>query len=87
MSIDELKEKEGVLRECFMEKLEMLNVNGSNDMCTIKCIKTYGALWHYTHQLLMAEEKDDAMKTNASTTTADTMDIRATGIKMSNSKS
>lgn len=86
MSIDELKDKESVLRECFMEKLEMLNVDGPNDICTIKCIKTYGALWHYTHQLLMAEENDAERSARPNTTTADTMDIRATGIRMSNSK-
>lgn len=76
MSIDELKYKEEVLRECFKEKLETLNVDGNNDMCTVKCVKTYGALWHYTHQLLMAEEKS---KTE---TSADTMEIKATGLKM-----
>lgn len=76
MELDELKYKEEVLRECFKEKLAMLNVDGNNDMCTVKCVKTYGALWHYTHQLLMAEEKG---KTE---TSADTMEIKATGLKM-----
>lgn len=80
MSIDELKYKEEVLRECFKEKLDMLNVEGDNDMCTIKCIKTYGALWHYTNQLLMAEEKEAAA--SRSITTAETMNIQATGLKM-----
>ena len=86
MTHDELKFKESVLRECFKEKLEMLNVEGSNDMCTIKCIKTYGALWHYVHQLLMAEEKDAERSAPPNVTTADTMDIRATGLKMTDNK-
>lgn len=80
MLIDELEYKEHVLRECFMEKLEHLNVEGNNDISTIKCIKTYGALWHYTHQLLMAEEKGS---NSTSSTSAETMNIQATGLKMS----
>ena len=55
MELEELRYKEEVLRECFKEKLETLNVDGTNDMCTIKCVKTFGALRHYTHQLLLAE--------------------------------
>lgn len=82
MSIDELKYKEEVLRECFKEKLDMLNVEGDNDMCKIKCIKTYGALWHYTHQLLMAEERDAERSASPNMTTAETMNIQATGLKM-----
>lgn len=81
MNIEELKYKEEVLRECFKEKLEELNVDGKNDMCTVKCVKTYGALWHYTHQLLFAEEHLDKQ-----TTTADTMEIKATGLKMAKEK-
>ena len=50
-------------------------------MCTVKCVKTYGALWHYTHQLLLAEEYLDKQ-----TTTADTMEIKATGLKMAKEK-
>lgn len=80
MSIEELEFKEHVLRECFKEKLEHLNVEGTNDMHVVKCIKTYGALWHYTHQLLLAEINEE--KSSASTTTAETMDIQATGLKM-----
>ena len=78
MSHEELKYKEQVLRECFKEKLSHLNVDGSNDMCEVKCIKTCGILWHLTHQLLMAEEHEE----EGSTTTAETMDIKATGLKM-----
>ena len=81
MNIEELRYKEEVLRECFKEKLEELNVDGKNDMCTVKCVKTYGALWHYTHQLLLAEEYLDKQ-----TTTADTMEIKATGLKMAKEK-
>lgn len=80
MSIDELEHKEHVLRECFMEKLRHLNVDGDNDVSVIKCIKTYGALWHYTHQLLMAEDKGSGSTGN---TSAETMNIQATGLKMS----
>lgn len=81
MNIEELRYKEEVLRECFKEKLEELNVDGKNDMCTVKCVKTYGALWHYAHQLLLAEEHLDKQ-----TTTADTMEIKATGLKMAKEK-
>lgn len=81
MNIEELRYKEEVLRECFKEKLEQLNVDGKNDMCTVKCVKTYGALWHYTHQLLLTEEHLDKQ-----TTTADTMEIKATGLKMAKEK-
>lgn len=76
MDMQELEYKEAVLRECFKEKLEELNVDGNNDMCTVKCVKTYGALWHYTHQLLLAEKHE------SSVTSADTMEIKATGLKM-----
>lgn len=79
MNIEELKYKEQVLRECFKEKLSMLDVDGNNDMCTIKCIKNYGALWHYTHQLLMAEE-------NTNVISSETMEFKATGLKMEGGK-
>lgn len=89
MTHDELKFKESVLRECFKEKLEMLNVEGSNDIGIIKCIKTFGALWHYTHQLLLAEEHTaeniNAEKKNTETS-AETMNIQATGLKMTGNK-
>lgn len=82
MSLEELKHKEQVLRECFMKKLEYLNVEGENDICIVKMIKNYGALWHYTHQLLLAELDNKA----ASSTSAETMEIRATGLKMAGGK-
>ena len=82
MTHEELKFKESVLRECFKEKLEHLNVEGANDMCMIKCIKTYGALWHYTHQLMLAEEHEKEDAETRSSTTAETMDIQATGLRM-----
>lgn len=81
MDIKDLEYKEAVLRECFKEKLEELNVDGMNDMCTVKCVKTYGMLWHLTHQLLLAETHLDN-----NTTSADTMEIKATGLKMAKEK-
>lgn len=86
MSIEELEYKEHVLRECFKEKLEHLNVEGENKIDTVKCIKTYGVLWHLTHQLLKAEHEDQVKNKTRSETTAETMDIRATGLKMIGSK-
>ncbi len=81
MTLDTLKYKESRLREDFMKKLELLDVDGNNDMCVVKSIKTFGALWHYVHQLVMAEEgKAPATR---SITTADTMNIQTTGLKMS----
>lgn len=80
MTRDELRYKEARLRECFKEKLEHLDVDGANDMRTVKCVKTYGALWHYTHQLLLAESE------SKNTTTTDTMELSATGIKMTGGK-
>ena len=88
MSIDELQYKEMKLRECFMKKLEKLDVDGTNDLATVKCIKTCGVLWHLTHQLLMAEgapsvaQMSRPVDTRGSVTTAETMDIQATGLKM-----
>lgn len=82
MDMKDLEYKEEVLRECFKEKLETLNVDGMNDMCTVKCVKTYGALWHYTHQLLLAEKHESGEQT----TSAETMEIKATGLKMAKEK-
>lgn len=79
MDIKELEYKESRLRDCFKRHLEMLDVDGVNDMTTVKCIKTYGALWHYTHQLLLAEHESG---NRVSVTTADTMNIQATGLRM-----
>ena len=81
MTHEELKYKENRLRECFKKKLEKLDVDGNNDLATVKCIKTYGVLWHLVHQLCMAEEKEP-QEVRGSITTADTMDIQATGLKM-----
>jgi len=81
MTHEELKYKESRLRECFKKKLEKLDVDGNNDLATVKCIKTYGVLWHLVHQLCMAEEKEP-QEVRGSITTADTMDIQATGLKM-----
>ena len=85
MNLEELKYKESRLRECFKDKLEHLDVDGNNDYSTIKCIKTTGVLWHLTHQLVMAEEKDALQKGDQKrgyTTSADTMNVQATGLKM-----
>lgn len=83
---EELKYKEMKLRECFKEKLEHLDVDGMNDYATVKCIKTTGVLWHLVHQLVMAEEKDAPVQDTRSYTTADTMNVQATGLRMSGSK-
>ena len=82
MTHEELKYKESRLRDCFKKKLEMLDVDGNNDYMTVKCIKTYGVLWHLTHQLIMAEEKEVIQERRGSVTTADTMNVQATGLKM-----
>ena len=82
MTHEELKYKEMKLRECFKKKLEMLDVDGHNDYMTVKCVKTYGMLWHLTHQLMMAEEKEVIQEKRGSVTTADTMNVQATGLKM-----
>lgn len=86
MTHEELKYKESKLRECFKKKLEMLDVDGENDIHTVKYIKTYGVLWHLVHQLLMAEEHEEITeKKTGSVTTADTMNIQTTGLKMTGS--
>ena len=82
MTHEELKYKESRLRDCFKKKLEMLDVDGHNDYMTVKCVKTYGILWHLTHQLMMAEEKEVEQEKRGSVTTADTMNVQATGLKM-----
>lgn len=84
MTHDELKYKEQRLRECFKKKLEHLDVDGDNDYMTVKCIKTFGVLWHLAHQLLMAEESEQQKR--GYTTTADTMNVQATGLKMGGTK-
>lgn len=84
MTHEELKYKEQRLRECFKKKLEHLDVDGDNDYMTVKCIKTYGVLWHLAHQLLMAEEGEQQKRSY--TTTADTMNVQATGLKMGGTK-
>ena len=84
MTHEELKYKEQRLRECFKKKLEHLDVDGDNDYMTVKCIKTYGVLWHLAHQLLMAEEGEQ--QKHGYTTTANTMNVQATGLKMGGTK-
>lgn len=85
LGIEELKYKEARLRECFKEKLEHLDVDGMNDYSTVKCIKTHGMLWHLVHQLVMAEEHENtASDTRGSVTTANTMNVQATGLTMAN---
>lgn len=74
MSIDELEHREGVLRNDFKKALEWLDVNGKNEEHIVKCVKTYGALWHYTHQLLMAERNE--------TRSVSADSIQATGLRM-----
>lgn len=96
MSIEELKYKEETLRNCFKKKLEHLDVDGYNDYATVKCVKTYGVLWHLVHQLLLAEERTDIMELVKSdtkekvqrsyNTTAETMNVQATGLKMGGTK-
>ena len=84
MTPGELRYKEQKLRECFKKTLEHLDVDGDNDYMTVKRIKTYGVLWHLTHQLLMAEEGEQQKR--GYTTTADTMNVQATGLKMGGTK-
>jgi len=40
------------------------------------------ALWHYTHQLMLAEEHESENTETRSSMTAETMDIQATGLRM-----
>lgn len=89
MSGEDLQYKEMKLRECFKKKLEELDVDGTNDYMAVKCIKTYGVLWHVTHQLLMAEGIPSVAQMDAqgkadtgNVTRADTMNIQATGLHM-----
>lgn len=85
MTHEDLKYKESRLRECFKEQLEHLDVDGENSYKTVKRIKTYGVLWHLVHQLVMAEEKA-IEKRSGYTTTADTMNVQATGLAMTGGK-
>lgn len=78
MSHDELIYKERVLRECFEEKLSRLDVEGKVPVEEVKCVKTFGALWHYAHELLKVHEHGEEQH---GTMTADTMEIKASGLK------
>ena len=77
MTYEDIEYKEKVLRECFKEKLASLNVDGINDMCTVKNVKMYGALWHYTHQLLLAEGNNNNERT---------VEIKSTSLTMAGGK-
>lgn len=79
LTLEELEHKEKVLREDFKHKLAKLDVDGDNMMEDVKCVKTFGMLWHLTHQLLTAELNENDP---CGSTTADTMNIQATGLKM-----
>lgn len=54
--LEKLEIKEQILRECFKKQLEKLNEDGANNIADIRSIKLYGALWHYTNELLKKEE-------------------------------
>lgn len=60
MTIEELKYKEEVLRGEFERKLSGLDVDGAVSMEHIKCVKTFGALWHYTKELLLNKASEAA---------------------------
>lgn len=80
MTKEKLDYMEKSLRECFKKKLDMLDVDGINEYSTVKCVKTYGILWHTVHQLQMAEKSEQVKSGNV--TTADTMNVQATGLQM-----
>lgn len=82
MTEEKLNYMEKSLRECFKKKLDMLDVDGTNEYSTVKCVKTYGILWHTVHQLQMAEEKEVEQVKSGNVTTADTMNVQATGLQM-----
>ena len=85
MDKEKLDYMEHSLRECFKKKLEHLDVDGVNDYSVVKCVKTYGVLWHVVHQLQMAEEGESVAQ-RGSVTTAQTMNVQATGLKMSGTR-
>ena len=85
MDKEKLDYMEHSLRECFKKKLEHLDVDGTNDYSVVKCVKTYGVLWHVVHQLQMAEESESVAQ-RGSVTTAQTMNVQATGLKMSGTR-
>ena len=80
MDKEKLDYMEHALRECFKHHLSTLNVDGVNDCDTVRTVKTYGVLWHVVHQLQMAENNEQAQR--GSMTTAQTMNVQATGFKM-----
>ena len=82
MDKEKLDYMEKQLRDCFKKKLEMLDVDGTNDYHTVKCVKTYGVLWHVVHQLQMAEGAEGTATRQGAVTTAQTMNVQATGLRM-----
>lgn len=77
MTIAELEYKEAKLRDAFKLKLALLDVDGYNDATDVHCVKTYGILWHITHQLLKAEKEESNNYVEA-----DTINMSSTGFKM-----
>lgn len=60
MTMEELKHKEEALRGEFERKLAGLDVDGTVSMEHIKCVKTFGALWHHAKELLMSKASEAA---------------------------
>lgn len=74
---EELIDKEMILRECYCKALKELEVGGTVQVHEAKHVLMLGGLWHHAHELLKAHEERNSHKIM----TADTMELRASGIK------
>ena len=76
MTEKELREKEEELRECYCKALKELEVGGTVQVHEAKHVLMLGGLWHHAHELLKAHSKEEG-----SEMTAETMELKATGIR------
>lgn len=73
---EEIEAKEMILRECYCKALKELDVGGTVQIQEAKHVLMLGGLWHHTHELLKAHENVEKK-----TMSAETMELRATGLK------
>lgn len=72
---DRIAKKEECLRECFTEVLLALDTEKAVPVHEAKKVLMLGGLWHHAHELLKAQEHSEKEMT------AETMELKATGLR------